>query len=271
MNRRIITVLAAVVLALLGGALVIAYAKSADARAIASAQPTKVWVAKKLVPTGTMLKDAQRTELIAQTQVAASAVPTGALQDINADNNAQLALSDVQPGEYLLSARFGTTPVGTKAIAVPAGMLAVSVELKDPARVGTFVTPGSRIAIYSSYKIKSLGDDPKSKAINDNDVKGTSVLLDDVQVIGMGDAPLAAPANPAADDKKSGTADSKSKSSASEAASFLVTVAVTPEQATKLIHGINDYELYAALRGSDVKIDPNAQVNDMTIFKAVTP
>lgn len=271
MNRRIIAVLAAVVLALVGGALVIAYAKTADARAIASAQPTTVWVAKKLVPTGTTLKDAQRTELIAQTQVAASAVPAGALQDINADNNAQLALSDVQPGEYLLSARFGTTPVGTKAIAVPAGMLAVSVELKDPARVGTFVTPGSHLAIYSSYKIKSLGDDPKSKAINDNDVKGTSVLLDDVQVIGMGDAPLAAPANPAADDKKSGTQDSKSKSATSEAASFLVTVAVTPEQATKLIHGINDYELYAALRGSDVKIDPNAAVNDMTIFKAVTP
>ena len=48
----------------------------------------------------------------------------------------------MQPGEYLLGARFGTTPVGTKAIEVPAGMLAVSVELKDPARVGTFVTPG---------------------------------------------------------------------------------------------------------------------------------
>ena len=74
-------------------------AKSADARAIASAQPTTVWVANKLVPTGTTLKDAQRTGLIAQTQVPASALPAGALQDINADNNAQLALSDVQPGE----------------------------------------------------------------------------------------------------------------------------------------------------------------------------
>ena len=197
MNRRILAVIVAAVLALGGGALVIAYAKSADARAIASAQPTTVWVAQKLVPAGTTLKDAQRTELIAQTKVAASGVPVGALQDINADNNALLALSDVQAGEYLLSARFGTTPVGTKAIEVPAGMLAVSVELKDPARVGTFVTPGSHIAIYSSYQIKALGDDPKSKVINDNDIKGTSVLLDDVQVIGMGDSPLAAPADDA--------------------------------------------------------------------------
>jgi pilus assembly protein CpaB len=265
MNRRIIAVLVAAVLALGGGALVIAYAKSADARAIASAQPTSVWVAKKLVPAGTTLKDAQRSELIVQTQVAASAVPTGALQDVNADNNALLALSDVQPGEYLLSARFGTTPVGTKAIEVPAGMLAVSVELKDPARVGKFVTPGSHIAIYSSYQIKALGDDPRSKVINENDVKGTSVLLDDVQVIGMGDSPLAAPATPTTDDK---TAQAKDES---QAPSFLVTVAVTPEQATRLVHGINEYELYAALRGSDVKINPNAQTNDTNIFGTVLP
>ena len=53
MNRRILAVIVAAVLALGGGVLVIAYAKSADARAIASAQPTTVWVAQKLVPAGT--------------------------------------------------------------------------------------------------------------------------------------------------------------------------------------------------------------------------
>ncbi|HET7398033.1 MAG TPA: Flp pilus assembly protein CpaB, partial [Intrasporangium sp.] len=146
-----IAILVAVLLATGGAALVMMYANSADARAIADEQPTSVWVAQKLVPAGTTLKDAQRTELIAQTQVAARGVPVGALRAIDADNSALLALSDVQPGEFLLSARFGTTPVGTKAIEVPSGKLAVSVELTDAARVGKFVTPGSRIAIYSSY------------------------------------------------------------------------------------------------------------------------
>ena len=37
---------------------------------------------------------------------------------------------------------------------------------------------------------------------------------------------------------------------------FLVTVAVKPADAAILIHGINNRTLYAALRGSDVKIDP---------------
>src|SRR6476619_1874624 len=128
MNRRTLAVIIAVLLAVAGAALVLVYAKNADKRAIAAAQPSTVWVAEKLVPAGTTLKDAERTELIAKTQVAAAAVPQGALQDVNADNNARLALSDIQPGEYLLSARFGSTPVGTKAIEVPSGMLAISVE-----------------------------------------------------------------------------------------------------------------------------------------------
>ncbi len=142
MNRRILAVVVAVLLAVAGAALVLVYAKNADKRAIAAAQPSTVWVAEKLVPAGTTLKDAERTELIVKTQVAATAVPQGALQDVNADNNSLLALSDIQPGEYLLSARFGSAPVGTKAIEVPSGKVAVSVELRDPARVGTFVTPG---------------------------------------------------------------------------------------------------------------------------------
>ena len=259
MNRRVLAVLVAVLLAIGGGALVVLYAKNADARAIAQAQPQPVWVASKLVPTGTSLKDAQRTGLIVQTNVAAAGVPQGALQDINADNNSLLALSDIQPGEYLLSARFGSTPVGEKAIEVPAGKLAVSVQLTDPARVGKFVTPGSHITIYASYKIQLLDDSDKAKLINDHDVKGTHVLLEDVQVIGMGETPLAAP-------KKT---DDESANNQQSGQSFLVTVAVTPSQATKLIHGINNYTLYAGLRGSDVKISPEDQINDTDIFTTV--
>ena len=131
MNRRILAVIIAVLLAVAGAAMVLVYAKNADKRAIAAAQPSTVWVAEKVVPAGTPLKDAERTELIVKTQVAATAVPQGALQDVNADNNSLLALSDIQPGEYLLSARFGSTPVGTKAIEVPSGKVAVSVELTE--------------------------------------------------------------------------------------------------------------------------------------------
>src|SRR6478735_6641346 len=190
MNRRILAIALALALAVTGGALVIMYARNADARAIAAESPAQVWVAQQPITAGTTLKDAQRTGLIARTVVSSKAVPVGSLQEINADNNALVATTDIAAGEYLLAARFGNTPAGTKAIEVPSGMLAVSVSLSDPARVGKFVTPGSHIAIYQSYKIKDLSNTPEAKILNENDVKGTSLLLPDVTVIGMGDSPL---------------------------------------------------------------------------------
>jgi pilus assembly protein CpaB len=262
MNRRILAVLLAVVLAVAGGALVITYARNADARAIAAESPTTVFVAQAVIPAGTTLKDAERLDLIAETAVAAKALPAGALETINADNNSLLALSDVQPGEFLLSARFGTTPVGAKAIEVPSGMLAVSVELSDPARVGTFVTPGTHIALYQGYQLKDLKNTPEAKIINENDIHGTSVLLPDVLVIGMGDSPLSAPTQTSTD-QTDAAANKKDPG-------YLVTVAVSPTDATTLIHGINNRVLYAALRGSDVKIDPNQEVTDIR-SKGVTP
>lgn len=256
MSRRVLAVLIAVVLAVAGAALVVNYVRTADSRAIAGQQPVKVYVAQKLIPAGTTLKDAERTELFTETRVAASALPAGALQDINPDNNALLALSDVQPGEFLMTARFGSTPVGEKAIEVPSGMLAMSVELSDPARVGKFVTPGSHIAIYATHKIKLFGTSDKVKAFNDLDVKGTTVLLPDVQVIGMGDTPLAAPAQSAQaeGDQQAATPG------------FLVTLAVTPEDAPRVAHAINDYTLYAGLRGPDVKVDAKSHTDDTTVF-----
>jgi pilus assembly protein CpaB len=192
--------------------------------------------------------------------VAAKGLPLGALTAVTDDNSRLVAVSDIPPGEYVQESRFGTTPVGRKAIEVPGGMVAVSVQLSDPARVGTFVTPGTHVAIFDSYKIKALGDSEKAKALNSADVKGTSVLLDDVLVIAMGQSAL----NPGA---PTPTASNGSNQNAQQgAASFLVTVAVSPQDAARLVHGINTGTLYAGLRGSDVKMGDVKGVDDLNLF-----
>ncbi len=142
MGRRILAIAAATVIALIGAVLVLIYARGADARAVEAASPQTVYVSSATVPAGTSLKEAVRLELITQTKTAAAAVPAGALTSVNDANSALLALKDIPPGQYILEASFGETPVGEKAIQVPAGKLAVSVQLSDPARVGNFVTPG---------------------------------------------------------------------------------------------------------------------------------
>lgn len=257
MGRRVLAIFAAALVALLGVTAVLVYAKGADKRAVAAQQPADVYVATKVVASGTTLKDAVRTGAITKTSVASKGLPLGALSQVTDSNSSLLALTDIQPGEYVLSSRFGTTPAGTKAIEVPAGMVAVSVQLTDPARVGTFVTPGTHIAIFDSYKIKAIGDDKKSKVLNDADVQGTSVLLEDVLVIGMGDTALTPGQN---------TTTKKDEATQASAPSFLVTVAVTPKDAARLIHGINNGQLYAALRGADVKMTSVPRVDDLNIF-----
>jgi pilus assembly protein CpaB len=254
MGRRIVAILAAAVIALVGVTAVMLYARGADARAVASQQPVNVYVVKSVVPSGTTLKDAVQSGLIVKTSVASKGVPLGALTGVDGSNGGLFALSDIQAGEYVLSDRFGVKPVGTKAIEVPAGQVAVSVSLSDPARVGTFLTPGSHIVLFDSFN-----PIPTSEAATPAELATkTRVLLDDVLVIAMGEASLTPAAAP--------TTGEDGKDAAAPVAGALVTVAVTPADAVRLVHGIQTGRLYAGLRGTDAKVDLSKVISEVSLF-----
>jgi len=259
MGRKIVAIFAAAVVALLGVAAVMIYAHGADNRAVAAQDPKGVYVVKTLVPAGTTLKDAVQNGLIVKTSLAAKGVPIGALSGVDASNGGLFALSDIQPGEYVLSDRFGTKPVGVKAIEVPAGQVAVSIALADPARVGTFVTPGSKVVLLDTY---TPTETSKSSSSSSTAAKGelsqqTRVLLDDVLVIAMGEASLTPAAQTTGEDGKAAPAP---------VMGALMTVAVTPSDAVRLVHGIQTGNLYAALRGADAKIDLGKVVSEASLF-----
>lgn len=253
-------------IALLGVVSVLFYANRADARAVAGQQPKTVFITTALVPSGTTLKDAVRAGLLKQTTVAAKGLPEGALTAVTDENSRLVAISDIPPGEYVQESRFGTTPIGHKAIEVPGGMVAVSVQLSDPARVGTFVTPGTHLVIFDSYKIKALGDSEKAKQLNAADVKGTSVLLEDVLVIAMGQTALNPGQAPANGENQNQNQNDTATTTNQNSPSFLVTLAVSPQDATKLVHGINTGTLYAGLRGADVSMNGVKRVDDLNLL-----
>ncbi|MGZ4598763.1 MAG: Flp pilus assembly protein CpaB [Oryzihumus sp.] len=246
MGRRVLAVLAAVVVALVGVVAVLLYAKGADSRAVAGQRPVGVFVAQQVVPAGTTAGDAVANGLMARTQMAAKAVPAGALTAVDERMSKLVALNDIAPGELVLSGRFGTTPLGQKALQVPDGRVAVAVQLSDPARVGTFVTPGSHIVIYDTY----------SAAASVSGVKQTQVLLDDALVIAMGSSSL----TPVQGQSQ------QSQAQQSGTPTALVTVALPPDTAVKLVHGIQTGELYLGLRGTDAKVQGTKAVTDTTLF-----
>jgi pilus assembly protein CpaB len=240
MGRRVMAVLAAVVVGLIGVGSVMIYASAADSRAVAGQRLQTVFVAAKLVPSGTSAADAVAQGLIVSTRAAAQGVPAGALGTVNNATGKLLALSAIAPGEYVLASRFGSTPLGQQAIQVPSGQVAVSVSLPEPARVGTFVTPGSHIVIYDTY-----GQDPN---------KQTLVLLKDVLVIAVGSTSLAAP-SPA-----SGQA-----AAPAAASSVLVTVALAPNSATRLVHAAQTGSCYASLQGTNATASLGQVVTNATL------
>ena len=227
MPRRIIAIVVAVILGLLGAGLVFLYAKGADRRAVESQQPKIVYVVKQVLPAGTTLRDAQRGGLIEAADVATKAVPAGVLTTIGPDNSGLVAVSDIAPGQYAFEAAFGTQRVGQKAIVVPTGKIAISVSLEDPNRVGAFVTPGSKITIFDTYKIQKVGVDEATKQFNELNIRSTSVLLRGIEVIGIGASSLTSPA-PATDAKAGGNLASSQQPA--QIQTYLVTVAVTPEE-----------------------------------------
>jgi pilus assembly protein CpaB len=246
MGRRVIAVLAAMLVGLVGVAAVLLYANGADARAVAGQQVQTVFLAQERVPAGTTAADAVAKGLIVSTKIAAKGVPVGALTAAQAANAKNVALTDIVPGDFVLASRFGSTPTGQKAIQVPDGQVAISVSLSDPGRVGTFVTPGSRIVIYDTFV-------PAAAAGGATGAKQTRVLLDDVLVIAVGSTSL------------SPTANANGQPQAS-AAGALVTVALPPDQAAKLVHGIQTGTLYAGLRGTDTQPSAGQIVSDSTLF-----
>ena len=248
MGRRVMAVLAAIVVGLIGVAAVLLYARGADSRAVAGQRPQTVFIAQELVPSGTTAADAVAKGLMVPTQIAAKGVPVGALTTVNAATGKLMALTDIAAGDFVLASRFGTAPKGQKAIQVPDGQVAISVSLSDPGRVGTFVTPGSRIVIYDTYVPVVAAKGTTSGG------KETRVLLDDVLVIAVGSTSLT---------PYSATASGQPQDAA---ASTLVTVALPPETAAKLVHGIQTGTLYAGLRGTDTKANAGEVVSDSTLF-----
>lgn len=251
MGRRVLAVLAAVVVALIGVVSVLFYAQGADSRAVADQQPQTVFIAKVLVPSGTSAADAVAQGLMVPTQVAAKGLPAGALSKVDDATGKLVALTDITPGEFVVASRFGTTPLGQKAIQVPDGQVAISISLSDPARVGAFVTPGSHIVIYDTYVPLAAAATTTAAKNGAAGGKSTQVLLDDVLVIAVGSTSLAPAANGAAQAPTTGA---------------LVTVALPPATAAKLVHGIQTGTLYAGLRGTDTKANLGQIVSDATLF-----
>jgi pilus assembly protein CpaB len=259
MNRRVLAVVVAVVLAFVGTAAVAAYVRGADRRAVEGQETVDVFVTAKDLPAGTTAQRAVDDGLMVQETIAKKGVPDDALTEVGPDNAELVATSDITAGEIVLASKFSTEAATPGVVALPAGQMAVSVELSDPARVGTFLQVGSDIAIFDTFNVlETYTADriPAGDHLQDRHeyTRATRLLLPRVKVLGIGATTTTS---------SNGQDTTKSNEQVSTA---LVTLAVTQAQAEKLIHGIQTGTLYFALLNSQSDVKPGKGVDDRQLF-----
>ena len=255
MNRRLLMIAAAVILALVGTAAVYDYVKNADTRAVAGKQAVNVLITVKRIPAGTAASSVRSGGYVRSDHLPADATPQGSISAISADWESQVATADIQPGQVVLREMFGTPQPTTSGLAIPGDKLAVSVKLTTDADVAGYVQPGSQIAIFDTFVLLDGKNAPSgSKAGGDKtDNWATKLLLPRVDVLAVSQA---AP---------SGTKPSNSSSTSNSDPSttnLLVTVAVSQTDAERLIQVAQTGMPYAALLTGNSTTAPAPGVDD---------
>jgi pilus assembly protein CpaB len=224
MNRRIVLIAVAVVLAVLGTVLVYSYAHNADERAVADGRAVKVLIANKRVPAGTSWADAVKNGTLSVQSVPASSRPNDALSSTDAGiAQTAVAQSDIAPGQIVLREAFGTSTPQTGVLTIPKGLIAITIGLSADNDVAGYVSPGAKVIIFDTAKL-DLPQGTKQPTTYGDGLTVTRTIVPTALVIATSQA---APTN---------TVGSGNSNSSSSQSSVLVTIALTQQDAERVVN-----------------------------------
>ena len=245
MKHRGLTIALAVLLAVLGTAGVLVYVSHANSRALAGQKAVTVVVAQKLIPSGTSAGDAQRQGLLKSETLPAASVPANAVTVLSPGLKALVTSADVPSGQLLLRPMLVTQAQATSGLAIPSGMVAVSLTFCLAEAVAGNVHPGSEVAVFQTVISGGSGTMTAQTACNGTHQWtaganfSTRLVLPKVEVLSV-QTGLGMPG--------SGSSGTQSGSSGSgQAVVQLLTLAVSQADAQQLILMTEDSLPYLAL------------------------
>jgi pilus assembly protein CpaB len=272
MKRSVLAVAIASVLALVGCALVVLYVSGADARALAGKEAARVLIATKRIPAGTTGAEIKKGGYVEVVMMPKTSIPNDVVDVVDASLEDLALTADVQARQLLLRGAFAAPTDVSGGLNIPEGKVAVTVSIINTA--GTvFLQPGSKVALYDTFTLLEgrngvpAGDGlARDHAYN----QATRLLLPSVEVVATGVGNKLTATN----GSQSGSGDAGSggvlggdKDKPDEdATSTLVTVAVTQDEAERLIHATQTGTLYIALLDGSSTLRPGPGVDNNSLF-----
>lgn len=222
MTTRIIAVILAAVLAVVGAVLLISYVRGADDRAFEGAKLTEVLIVQDGIPAGTSGADLGTSVDLESVPIAY--VADGAITDV-ADLDGLVAAVALQPGEQVLATRFVEPDqfgADGGSVAVPKGLQELTISLEVQRAVGGSLVSGDLVGVYGSLQSDNV--DPARTQLVESGVLVTSVVRDSA-------------VDPA---------------TAQTTGTILVSMAVNADQAQRIVYQLEFGQVYLTLQGKDV-------------------
>ena len=204
-NWRIISTIAAVVLAAIAGVLVWKYVTSADTRAEHDKGLVPALVAKSRISRGTVFDQALADKLFDTVKIPRESLPPDRiLPDTDSAllnlYRGKVASTDIFTGTPVVSEQFvaASQLVNTVAGAIPKGKQAITLSLDQTHSVGGFVTPGDKVSLILNFTPKDLSPTAAGTASATADgLRTTAFLLPGMKVIAVGSTTVL-PSSPSA-------------------------------------------------------------------------
>lgn len=247
-KRRVLTVVVAVLLAAVGTLAVLAYVHQANNRAVEGLKVVNVVVAHNAIPLGTQAGQAVSDGSLSTEKLPVASVPRGAVQEITPGLAGLVTNETLQPGQLLQRPMLVAAAQVTGGVAIPPGLIAVTVNLCLPEAVAGYVTAGAKVAVFDTYggnsSLLQRTCDVGHQAEGPGSVQ-TRIVLPNVEVLSVGQAPAGGQSSSSG--STSTAVDGPSSSTSSQQEIVLVTLAVTQADAERVIQADETGLPYLAL------------------------
>jgi Flp pilus assembly protein CpaB len=282
-NWRVLTAIAAVVLAALAGVLVWKYTQDAKNDAKKPYTSVEVLVADKSVPINSSFSSALDNKQIVRAQRVQRDLPSGYVSGESNDDQLKsqfkqlIASHNIVQGQTIVSSDFvaqgdvQSSLAGTlntdQAKDKTNELVAVTVSFDDVHGVGGFLQPGDSVNAVFSGKIGDLTDANPDRT----KVQATTYFMPGLKIIAVGSSTETPAQTAAAASASGGTASSP----AEQGNRALITFEVTPRQSEQLIQATATGPLYLTLNPPSFKPgdfkDPGEIVEAINLFDKDLP
>lgn len=160
MNRRLIGLVLAVLMAAAGTFVLVSYVRGAEERAIAGEESVEVLVVDRPIVKGTAASKIGPN--VKRILVPAKVQAPGSIADL-ADLGEKVAAVDLLPGDQVVTGRFVEAKelAAASRIQVPESLLQVTLSLSPERAVGGQLTPGATVGVFASFDpFTGTGFDP---------------------------------------------------------------------------------------------------------------